>query len=167
MQWCLCGVNSVVRLESLCYISVVILEGSLLRWEFGLTVSIPKTNGQAVSAVSEGDVSPVEVGSEMVKDFTYLSSNLSSDCEATCEVKCRIIRASETFGPLPIPIFSNFHLYVNIKRTVSGSFPSCCIISAETWTLKVPDVHMLATFCVHTILGVTRYSQWKEHITTK
>jgi len=84
-------------------------------------MSIPKTNGQAVSAVSEGDVSPVEVGSgivEMVKDFTYLSSNFSSDCEATCEVKCRIVRASEAFGALPIPIFSNFCLSANIKRIV-------------------------------------------------
>jgi len=68
-------------------------------------MSIPKTKGLAVGTVSDGDVSPVEVGSgmvEMVKGFTYLGSNLSSDCEATCEVKCK---ASKTFGVL---IFSNF-----------------------------------------------------------
>ena len=56
---------------------------------FGLTVCILKTKGQAMDAISEGDVCPVEVGSgmiEMVKTFTCLGSNLSSDCEATCEV---------------------------------------------------------------------------------
>jgi len=69
-----------------------------------------------VGAVSEGDVSPVEVGSgmvEMVKDFTCLGSNLSSDCEATCEVKCRITKASKAFGAIQTPIFS----------TCAGYFP--------------------------------------------
>ena len=50
---------------------------------------------------------------EMVKNFTYLGSNLSSDCEATCEVKCRLARASKAFGTLRVPIFSN--CYQSIK----------------------------------------------------
>jgi len=46
---------------------------------------------------------------------------------------------------------------------------SILLYVGETWTLKPPDVRILTTFhnrCVWTILGVTRYSQWKEHITT-
>jgi len=35
--------------------------------QFGLTVSIPKTKGVAVDAVSEGDVSPMEVGIRIVR----------------------------------------------------------------------------------------------------
>jgi len=61
-----------------------------------------------MGAINEGDISPVEVGSgmiEMVKNFTYMVSNLLSDCEATCEVKCWIDKAS--FGALRTPIFSN------------------------------------------------------------
>ena len=82
--------------------------------QFGLTVSIPKTKGLAIGTVCEGDGSPVDVGTgmvEMVKNFTYLGSNLSIDCEATCEVKCRLTRASKAFGALRVPIFSNHYLY--------------------------------------------------------
>jgi len=60
--------------DSLLIMFMDLKKGGLFRWEVNL------------GAVSEGDVSPVEVGSgvvEMVKDFTYLGSNLSSDCEAT------------------------------------------------------------------------------------
>jgi len=66
--------------------------------QFGLTMSIPKTKGLAIGVINESDISPVEVGSgmiEMVRNFTYLGSNLSSDCEATCEVKCWIAKASK------------------------------------------------------------------------
>jgi len=75
-----------------------------VRNQFGLTVIIPKIKGLAVGMVSEGDVSPVEIGSgmvEIVKDFTYLGSNLSSDCEATCEIKCRIAEATKEATKLP------------------------------------------------------------------
>ena len=34
---------------------------------------------------------------EMVKDFTYLGSNLSSDGETTCEVNSQIAKASKAF----------------------------------------------------------------------
>ena len=48
--------------------------------QFGLTVSIPKTKGLAMGTICDGDGSPVDVGTgmvEMVKNFTYLGSNLS------------------------------------------------------------------------------------------
>jgi len=35
--------------------------------QFGLIVSIPKTEGLAMGAISEGDVSPAEVGSGMIR----------------------------------------------------------------------------------------------------
>ena len=84
-------------------------------------MSIPKTNSLAMGAVCKGDGSPVDVGTgmvEMVKNFMYLGSNLSSDCEATCEVKCKLVRASKAFGALQVPIFSNCYLPINTKRSV-------------------------------------------------
>ena len=47
---------------------------------------------------------------------------------------------------------------------------SILLYGAETWTLKAPDVHRLTVFhngCVHTILGVSRFGQWKEHFTSQ
>ena len=47
---------------------------------------------------------------------------------------------------------------------------SILLYGAETWTMKVPDLCHLTTFhncCVHSILGVSRYQQWRERITTR
>ena len=57
------------------------------------TLSILKTKGLAIGTVKEGNISLVEVGSgmiEMVKNLTYLSSNLSSDYEATLRSSVRL-----------------------------------------------------------------------------
>jgi len=112
-----------------------------------------------MGAVSEDDVFPVEVGSgliELVDNFTYLGSNLSSDGEATCEVKCQIAKASKAFGTLRIPLFSNCHLSIHTKRIVYNAVViSILLYGAETWTVKAPDVHLLTALhnrCVCTIL---------------
>ena len=47
---------------------------------------------------------------------------------------------------------------------------SVLLYGAETWTLKAQHVRRLNSFhsrCVRTILGVPRYQQWKERITSK
>ena len=142
---------------------------------YGLTVSLPKTKGLVVgAAVGEGDDSPVVVEGgemEMVRDFTYLGSKLSSDGEITAEVSCRIAKASKAFGCLRVPIFLNHTLSINTKRAVYKAVViSILLYGAETWTLKVPDVRRLTTFhnrCVRTILGVSKFQQWQNHITTQ
>ena len=100
-----------------------------------------------MGTVCKGDGSPVDVGTgmvEMVKNFTYLGSNLSSDCDATCEVKCRLARASKAFGAMQVPIFSNQFLSINTKRSVyTAVVISILLHGTETWKLKSPDVRIL------------------------
>ena len=142
---------------------------------YGLTVNLPKTKGVAVgAAVGEGDNSPVVVESgemEMVRDFTYLGSKLSSDGEITAEVSCKIAKASKAFGCLRVPIFLNRTLSINTKRAVYKAVVIYTLLyGAETWTLKAPDVKRLTTFhnrCVRTILGVSKFQPWQSHITTQ
>jgi len=60
---------------------------SLNLQEGRLEFSFPK--GLAIGALSDDDVSAMEVGSgmiEIVEGFIYLDSNLSVDCETTCEL---------------------------------------------------------------------------------
>jgi len=91
-----------------------------------------------MGAVSDGDVSAVEVGSktiEMVEGFTYLGSNLLIDCETTCEVKHRIVKASKAFGSLRIPMF--YYLSINTKRAVYNAVViSILLYGIEIWILK-------------------------------
>ena len=62
-------------------------------------------------------------------------------------------------------------LSVCIKRTVYNAvIISILLYGAETWTLKGPDVCRLTVFhncCVHTILGVSWFGQWKERFTSQ
>ena len=142
---------------------------------YGLTVSLQKTKGLVLgAAVGVDDVSPVVVPGgeiEMVSDFTYLGSKLSSDGEISAEVSSRIAKASKAFGCLRVPIFLNHTLSIGTKKAVYKAVViSILLYGAETWTLKAPDVRRLTTFhnrCVRTILGVTKFQQWQNHITTQ
>ena len=84
------------------------------------------------------------------------------------DVKCRIAKA---FGCLRGPIFNNPILSIPTKRAVHrATVLSVLTYGAETWTLKAEHVRRLAMFhnrCVRTILGVTRYQQWEQRLTSK
>ena len=73
--------------------------------------------------------------------------------------------------PLRVPIFLNRTLSINTKRAVYKAVViSILLYGAETWTLKAPDVRRLTTFhnrCVRTILGVSKFQQWQNHIITQ
>ena len=50
--------------------------------QWGLTVSIAKTKGMVVGKqMEDSDVSPVQGEGEIVENFTYLGSNITSDGE--------------------------------------------------------------------------------------
>ena len=123
------------------------------------------------ASVGEGDNSSVVVEGgelEIVGDFTYLGSTLSSDGEITAGVSCRISKASKAFGCLRVPVFLNHTVSINIKRAVYKAVVIYNLLyGAETWTLKAPDVRRLTAFhnrCVRTILDVSRF---QNHITTQ
>ena len=43
------------------------------------------------------------------------------------------------------------------------------LYGAKIWTLKAPHVRRLTVFhnhCIRTILGVSRYKQWQQHLTS-
>ena len=142
------------------------------RW--GLTVSVTKTKGMASGEdLADSDTAPVQVEDdeiEMVERFTYLGSVVSSDCDILEDVKCRIARASRVFGCLRCPIFDNSTLSIATKQAVyQATVLAVLLYGAETWTLKAAHVRRLTTFhnhCVRIILGVTRYEQWQQRLTS-
>ena len=121
--------------------------------------------------LSEEDVAPVQVKGEeieMVEHFTYLGSVLSCDGEVMRDVKSRIAKASRVFDCLRVPVFSNPTLSIPTKGAVyMAMVVSVLMYGEETWTLKAEHVRRLTTFCVRTILGVTRFQQWEQRITSK
>ena len=142
--------------------------------EWGLTVSTEKTKGMVVGeGLDEHNTSSVQVEGgtvEVVSHFTYLGFNISKDGEVTVEIDCRIAKASRAFGCLRKPIFQDRNLSIATKRQVYQAVVlSVLLYGAETWLLKAQHVKRLKSFhnrCIRTILGVTRYQQWKERITS-
>lgn len=143
--------------------------------KWGLTVSTQKTKGIALGGmVCDRDLGSLQVDGgeiEMVNCFTYLGSNLSRGGNVMSDVSCRIEKASRAFGCLRGPIFNNSNISVATKRAVYEAVVLAVLLyGSETWVLKAQHTRRLNVFhnrCVRTILGITRYQQWQERLTTK
>ncbi len=142
---------------------------------WGLTVSMEKTKGMVVGGhVDDSDALPVQLAGgqiEMVSDFTYLGSNITSDGEVGEDVKIRIAKAARAFGCLQRAVFQNRKLSLETKRRVyQAAVLSVLLYGAESWAIKIKSVRRLTSFhnrCVRSMMGVTRYQQWKERITSR
>ena len=143
--------------------------------EWGLTVNVQKTKALIMGRhLAPTDIMPVQIGCdkiEVVQDFTYLGSNITVDGEVHKEVKVRIAKASRAFGCLQRSIFQNHRLSIETKRNVyKATVISALLYGAETWTTKVRSLKCLSGFhnrCVRTIMGVSKYQQWMERISSR
>ena len=102
----------------------------------------------------------------MVNTFPHLRSNIANDGKITSEVASQTAKASRAFGCLRKPIFQNPNLSVSTKSCLL-----CCnLISFVVWSrIKAPYVRRLRSFhnrCIRTILGVSKYQQWRDRITS-
>ena len=140
----------------------------------GLTVSVPKAKGMASGdGLSVADTAPLQADGgeiEIVKNFTYLGSVVSNDGDISEDIKRRLAKASHVFGCLRLSIFANSNVSLGTKRAVyQATVLAVLLYGAETWTLKAPHVRCLTVFhnhCIRTILGVSRYKQWQQHLTS-
>ena len=87
------------------------------RWS--LTVNVSKTKGMASrDGLSAADIAPLQTVSgeiEMVDNFTYLGSVVSSDIEIFEDIQCRLVKASQDFGCLRLSMFANDALSVGTR----------------------------------------------------
>ena len=115
---------------------------------------------------------PINLGSgeiEMVDNFTYLGSNLARDGQLEQEIDAHIAKTARSFGCIwSSSIFGK--LSTPTKRKVYQAIVLPILLyGAETWPVKAIHLKRLTGLhnrCVCTILGVSRYQQWTEHITT-
>ena len=105
----------------------------------------------------------------MVDNFTYLGSNLARDGQLEQEIDAHIAKTARSFGCIwSSSIFGK--LSTPTKRKVYQAIVLPILLhGAETWPVKAIHLKRLTGLhnrCVCTILGVSRYQQWTEHITT-
>ncbi len=132
--------------------------------EFGLTISLKKTNvmGQDVSStpcISIGDHTL-----EVVEDFTYLGSTISSNLSLDNELNTRIGKASIAMARLTKRVWNNSMLTTNTKMKVyQASVLSTLLYGSETWTMYTWQERRLNSFhlrCLRRILGIT----WQDRV---
>ena len=133
--------------------------------EFGLTISIKKTNvlGQNVSpapSISIGDSSL-----DVVEEFTYLGSVISCSLNLDLELNGRIGKASSIMGRLSRRVWENTKLTTNTKIAVyQACVLSTLMYGSECWTLYSRQEQRLNTFhlrCIRRNLSIS----WQQHIT--
>ena len=117
--------------------------------QFGLTISIKKTNilGQDVSfapSISIGDCTL-----DVVEDFTYmyLESNISSNLSLDTELNMRIGKASAAMARLTKRVWENTMLTIKTKTQVyQACVLSTLLYGSESWTLYTRQERRLNTF---------------------
>ena len=134
---------------------------------FGLIISLKKANvmGQDVSeapSISIGDYSL-----EVVKDFTYIGSTISSNLSLEAELNKRIGKAASAISRLTTRVWESTNLTTDTKIAVYNA----CVLSTllygrETWTAYARQERRLNSFhlrCLRRILGIS----WQDRVPNK
>ena len=132
--------------------------------QFGLTISIKMTNilGQDVSSALSNSIGDCTL--DLVEDFTYLGSNISSNLSLDTELNMRISKESAAMAHLTKRVWENTMLTIKTKTQVyQACVLSTLLYGSESWTLYTRQECRLNTFhlCyLRRILGIS----WQDHI---
>ena len=135
--------------------------------DFGLTVSVPKTKLMVTGRrAALEDRSPIPVGDcqiEVVDEFPYLGSMISSSGRMKADIDRRTAHASRAFGALRKAVFNNKDLRLETKHKVyQACVLSVLLYGSESWSPIARDCKRLDAFhnrCIRNILGITNQQQ--------
>ncbi|XP_063605235.1 uncharacterized protein LOC134780428 [Penaeus indicus] len=132
--------------------------------EFGLTISLKKTNISAQDASHAPSISIGDFTLEVVEDFTYLGSTISTSLSLDTEINRWIGKAAATMAKLSKRVWDNKMLTENTKmRIYQACVLSTLLYGSETWTTYMRHERRLNTFhlrCLKRIRGIT----WQDRI---
>ena len=139
--------------------------------DFGLTVSIPKADGnrEACRGGRPHFCTLAWWDIDVVEEFPYLGSKIGKSGKVDMDVDRRIAQASKAFGALRKSVFMDKNLTLTTKRRLyDACVVSVLLYGAECCTPLRKHEKKLNTFhhrCIRTILGISNRKQWTEHIT--
>ena len=127
--------------------------------EFGLTISLKKTNVIAWDASQVPSVNINDYTLEVVEDFTYLGSNISNNLSLDTAINRRIGKAACTMAKLTKRVWENKMLTENTKmRIYQACVLSTLLYGSESWTTYMCQERRLNTYHMRSlkrILGIT------------
>ncbi|XP_063585836.1 uncharacterized protein LOC134763209 [Penaeus indicus] len=132
--------------------------------EFGLTISLRKTQVMGQDVSSAPSISIGDHTLEVVDKFIYLGSTISSNLSLDAELNTRIGKAATTMARLTKRVWDNTMLTTNTKmRVYQACVLSTLLYGSETWTLYSVQERRLNTFhlrCLRRLLGIT----WQDRV---
>ena len=103
--------------------------------EFGLTISIKKTNIMGQDVVMPPSINIDNVILEVVDSFTYLGSTSTSNLSLYAKINARIAKAAAIMSKLNRRVWSNNNLTENTKLHVyQACVLNTLLYSSEAWT---------------------------------
>ncbi len=131
--------------------------------EFGLTISLKKSNVMGQDVSSTPCISIGHHTLETVEDFIYLGSTISSNLSLDNELNTRIGKASIAMARLTKRVWNSM-LTTNTKMKVyQASVLNILLYGSETWTTYIWQERRLNSFhlrCLKRILGIT----WQDRV---
>ena len=132
--------------------------------DFGLTISLKKTNIMAQDTAIAPTIHIDNYNLEVVSEFTYLGSTMSSNLSLEPELSRRIGKASAVMSRLSKHVWENKKLTLSTKMKVyQACILSTLLYGSETWpTYSVQEQRLNSVFQRHLrkIMNVT----WKDHV---
>ncbi|KAL0195112.1 hypothetical protein M9458_008684, partial [Cirrhinus mrigala] len=135
--------------------------------EFGLAISLKKTNILAQDVSTTPAITIGDHTLEVVENFTYLGSTICSNLSLDTELNIRIGKAATAMARLVKRVWDNTLLTLKTKLKVY----QVCVLStllygSEAWTLYSRQEQRLNAFhmrCLRRLLSIT----WQDHITNR
>ena len=127
--------------------------------DFGLTMSLKKTNVMAQGTDNQPKNSVDNYELEAVNQFSYLGSTISSNISLDAEIDKRIGKAATTLARLTSRVWENPKLTIKTKIAVyNACVVSTLLYGSETWTTYARQERRLNSFhmrCLRRILGIS------------
>ncbi len=132
--------------------------------EFGLTISLEKTNIMDKEKDSPPTFAIDGYNLKVVENFTYLGSTIFSSLSIDVEINGRIANAAAVMARLNQRVWNNTNLTVKIKLHIyKACVLSTLLYSSETWTTHMRHEKKLNSFhlrCLRCILRI----QWQDKV---
>lgn len=132
--------------------------------EFGLTISLKKTEVMAQGTDSPPSIHIGDYDLNVVSQFQYLGSTISSNLSLEPEMNARIAKAAAVMSKLQKRVWANKNLTDNTKMQVyRACVLSTLLYSSEAWTTYAAQERRLNSFhlrCLRRIFNI----RWQDRI---
>ena len=134
---------------------------------FGLTVSIKKTNIMVQGVPVHPEITVNDQVLDVVDEFPYLGSTISSDLSLNKEISKRIAKAASTLSKLTERVWENSSLTIHTKMAVyRACVLSTLLYGSESWptyTTQEDELNAFHMRSLRRILGI----KWDDYVTNK